>query len=93
MVLEHEIPDGSKIYFGEIAKKKRSFENIASETFYKYGFQEMITPIFSYHQIKSLSSQQLIHLTDKNNYQIAKVRDNIKTNTPTIFILVISYFL
>jgi len=68
MILEHEIPEGSKIYFGDIAKKKRSFENIASDIFYKYNFQEMITPIFSYHQIKSLSSQKLIHLTDRNNF-------------------------
>jgi len=68
MILEHEIPDGSKVYFGKIAKKKREIESIASNIFYKYSFQEMLTPIFSYHQIRSVSSQKLIHMTDKNNY-------------------------
>jgi histidyl-tRNA synthetase len=68
MIFEHEIPEGSKIYFGEIAKLKRRVENIASELFYNNGFEEMITPIFSYHQIKSIPSQQLIHLTDSSNY-------------------------
>ena len=68
MILEHEIPDGSKLYFGKIAKRKREIENIASNIFYKYNFQEMLTPLFSYHQINSLPTQNLIHLSDKNNY-------------------------
>jgi len=68
MILEHEIPDGSKLYFGNIAKRKREMENIASNIFYKHNFQEMLTPIFSYHQINSLPTQNLIHLSDKNNY-------------------------
>ena len=68
MILEHQIPEGSKIYFGEIAKKKREIENLASQLFYENGFEEMITPIFSYHQLKFLPSKNLIHLTDRNNY-------------------------
>jgi len=68
MILEHEIPDGSKLYFGDIAKRKREIENIASDIFYKHNFQEMLTPLFSYHQSNSLPTQNLIHLSDKNNY-------------------------
>ena len=68
MLMEHEIPEGSKLYFGEIAKIKRKIENLASEIFEKNQFQEIILPTFSYHQLKSIASEQLIHLTDRNNY-------------------------
>ena len=30
MILEHEIPNGSKLYFGKAAKFKREIESIAS---------------------------------------------------------------
>ena len=30
MILEHEIPQGSKLYFGDSAKTKRKIESIAS---------------------------------------------------------------
>ena len=68
MLMEHEIPEGSKLYFGEIAKTKRKIENLASEIFEKNQFQEIVLPTFSYHQLKSIASEQLIHLTDRNNY-------------------------
>jgi histidyl-tRNA synthetase len=68
MLMEHEIPEGSKLYFGEIARTKRKIENLASEIFEKNQFQEIVLPSFSYHQLKSLASEQLIHLTDRNNY-------------------------
>lgn len=76
MILEHQIPEGSKIYFGEIAKKKREIENLASQLFYENGFEEMITPIFSYHQLKFLPSKNLIHLTDRNNYPMTLRADS-----------------
>jgi hypothetical protein len=31
MIYEHEIPTGSKLYFGESAKLKRKLENVASD--------------------------------------------------------------
>ena len=68
MLMEHEIPEGSKLYFGEIAKTKRKIENLASEIFEKNQFQEIVLPTFSYHQLKSIASEQLIHLTDRNNH-------------------------
>ncbi len=32
MIFEHEIPSGSRLYFGQSAKIKREIESIASET-------------------------------------------------------------
>ena len=75
-MFEHQIPEGGKIYFGEVAKRKREIENIASQLFYKNSFQEMVTPLFSYHQISSLPHQQLIHLTDKSNNLMNLRADN-----------------
>ena len=46
MIYEHEIPTGSKLYFGESAKLKRSLERVASELFYEAGFEEIVTPFF-----------------------------------------------
>jgi len=31
MILEHEIPNGSRLYFGKTAKKKRELENKVSQ--------------------------------------------------------------
>ena len=41
MILEHEIPNGSKLYFGNSAKVKRRIENVASDILDKNGFEEM----------------------------------------------------
>jgi histidyl-tRNA synthetase len=76
LILEHEIPQGSKIYFGEIAKKKREIERIASEILDAKGFTEIVTPIFSYHQTHSIEPQKLIYLTDNKNYPMTLRADN-----------------
>ncbi len=44
MILEHEIPSGSKLYFGNSAKIKREIEKVASDILSK-GFEEIVTPI------------------------------------------------
>ena len=49
MINEFAIPAGSKLYFGQSAKKKREIEKKAIEIFYQNGFEEISTPIFSYH--------------------------------------------
>jgi len=46
MIFEHEIPTGSKLYFGESAKIKRNIESIASEMLSQRGFEEIVTPLF-----------------------------------------------
>jgi ATP phosphoribosyltransferase regulatory subunit HisZ len=69
MILEHEIPSGSKLYFGKSAKTKRHIENVASEILDKEGYEEIVTPIFSYHQHLSIANErELIRVNDiKNN--------------------------
>ena len=69
MILEHEIPNGSKLYFGKAAKVKREIEKVASDILDANGFEEIVTPIFSYHQHLSISDEkELIRVNDvKNN--------------------------
>jgi len=47
MVYEHEIPSGSKLYFGESAKIKREIEFVSAELLDNLGFEEIVTPLFS----------------------------------------------
>ena len=77
MILEHEIPTGSKLYFGESAKVKRHIENVASEILATNGFQEIVTPIFSYHQHLSIGDQRkLIKVNDAKNNAISLRADS-----------------
>jgi len=77
MILEHEIPQGSKLYFGESAKIKRNIENIASEILYKEGFDEIVTPVFSYHQHLSISDEkELIKINDAKNNSLSLRADS-----------------
>ena len=77
MILEHEIPNGSKLYFGESAKIKRRIENVASEILDTNGFAEIVTPIFSYHQHLSIADErELIRLNDAKNNSISLRADS-----------------
>jgi ATP phosphoribosyltransferase regulatory subunit HisZ len=77
MILEHEIPSGSKLYFGKSAKIKREIEKIASDILYSKGFEEIVTPIFSYHQHKSIADErELIKVNDENNNSISLRADS-----------------
>lgn len=77
MILEHEIPNGTKLYFGESAKIKRRIENIASEILDENGFQEIVTPIFSYHQHLSIADEkELIRVNDAKNNSISLRADS-----------------
>jgi len=77
MILEHEIPNGSKLYFGESAKVKRRIENVASEILDKNGFEEIVTPIFSYHQHLSIADErELIKVNDAKNNSISLRADS-----------------
>lgn len=72
MILEHDIPQGSKLHFGSSARLKRKIENIACEVFYKNNFDEILTPSFMYleHQ-KNFSNRNIIRLSSQNNHQIS----------------------
>ena len=67
---EHEIPNGSRLYFGKNAALKRKIENIASEILLKNDFNEILTPCFSYHQNLGVKSG-LLKFSDPQNNEIA----------------------
>jgi len=77
MILEHEIPNGSKLYFGKSAKIKRKIEQIASEVLDANGYEEIVTPVFSYHQHKSIADEkELIRINDGKNYALSLRADS-----------------
>jgi len=77
LINEFTICDGSKLYFGKVAKKKREIENLAVDIFYQNGFEEIITPSFSYYQnIKD--QKEAIAFNDKNNHRIFLRADSSK---------------
>jgi histidyl-tRNA synthetase len=77
MILEHEIPQGSKLYFGETAKLKRHIESVASDVLYKNGFEEIVTPLFSHHQHHSIADEkELIRINDEKNHNISLRADS-----------------
>ena len=77
MIFEHEIPNGSKLYFGKIAKQKRDLEYTASNFLQAAGFEEIITPNFSYSGHQSIDdSKQLITLNDEANNAVALRADS-----------------
>jgi histidyl-tRNA synthetase len=77
MIFEHEIPSGSKLYFGESAKIKRDIEYVASEMLDNLGFEEIVTPLFSYHQHEYFEDQKpLIRLNDEENNEVTLRADS-----------------
>jgi len=77
MILEHEIPNGSKLYFGKSAKVKREIEKVASHILDSHGFEEIVTPIFSYHQHKSIADEkELVKVNDEKNNPISLRADS-----------------
>lgn len=72
MIFAHEIPEGSKLYFGNNARRKREIEQIASDVLYADGFEEIVVPLFSYHQHESISdAKELIRLGDRDNHKMS----------------------
>ncbi len=77
MIFEHEIPSGSKLYFGKSAKIKRDIESHASNKLESLGFEEIVTPMFSYHLHDSFEDQsQLIKLNDEHNHTVTLRADS-----------------
>ncbi|MEJ2488611.1 MAG: ATP phosphoribosyltransferase regulatory subunit, partial [Sulfurovaceae bacterium] len=82
MIFEHEIPSGSKLYFGKSAKIKREIEAKASTLLEELGFEEIVTPIFSYHQHDAFDDvSELIRLNDAGNHTVTLRADS----TPDVF--------
>lgn len=77
MVFEHEIPEGSRLYFAGTAKTKRFIETKASELLSVSGFEEIVTPLFSYHQHLSISNEwELLRLGDVKNHAMSLRADS-----------------
>ncbi|MDR2905786.1 MAG: ATP phosphoribosyltransferase regulatory subunit [Helicobacteraceae bacterium] len=73
MIGEYEIPSGSKLYFGESARKKRDLESLAVRIFAEFNYEEICTPVFSYHQN---ADGEAIRLADQNNNTVFLRRDS-----------------
>ncbi len=67
MIYEHEIPSESRLYFSSSAKCKRDAENIASKILLDSGYEEIVTPLLSYHQHQSIDENSLIRFSDEKN--------------------------
>ena len=77
MIFEHEIPSGSKLYFGESAKVKREIEFVSAELLDNLGFEEIVTPLFSYHQHEAFEDKKpLVRLNDEENHEVTLRADS-----------------
>ena len=77
MIFEHEIPEGSNLYFAGTAATKRFIENKAAALLSKAGFEEILTPLFSYHQHQSVCDErELIRLNDSENHSMSLRADS-----------------
>ncbi len=77
MIFEHEIPKGSRLYFGAFAKRKRVLENQVCDILESSGFEEILTPNFSYSQHQSIANEKkLIKFSDEQNEQVSLRADS-----------------
>lgn len=77
MVYEHEIPEGSKLYFSQTAKLKREIEHKASTILQDEGFDEIVTPLFSYHQHQCIEDvREVIRVNDTQNHEMTLRADS-----------------
>ena len=71
MIFEHEIPKGSRLYFGKSAKAKRVLENQVCDILENAGFEEILTPNFSYSQHQAIEKEKkLIKFSEEKNEQV-----------------------
>ena len=77
MIFEHEIPAGSHLYFGESARHKRHIESTAAALLAEAGYEEIVTPYFSYQQHANFSDRRpLIRLNDADNHEVSLRADS-----------------
>lgn len=77
MIFEHEIPGGSRLYFGKSAKIKREIETLSANLLIEEGYQEIITPLFSYHQSEVFKdTKELIRVNDSSNHEVTLRADS-----------------
>ena len=72
LILEHEIPKGSRLYFGKTARAKRDIEQKISSVLFNEDFEEIITPNFSFSGHQAIEDEtKLITIADESNNQVA----------------------
>jgi histidyl-tRNA synthetase len=77
MIFAHEIPSGSRLYFGESARLKRSIESKAADLLSAEGYEEIVTPLFSHQQHESFADRRpLIRLNDEYNHEVSLRADS-----------------
>ncbi len=77
MIFEHEIPKGSRLYFGASAKRKRVLENKVCQILDEEQFEEILTPNFSYSQHQAIANEKkLIKFSDEQNEQVSLRADS-----------------
>lgn len=77
MILSHEIPQGSKLYFGKSAKIKRDLENLVSSILYQNHYEEIVTPIFSFLQYqRNAQSRKVVRVNNQYNQPLALRNDS-----------------
>ncbi len=77
MIFEHEIPSGSRLYFGKSAAIKRSIETKAAVLLSSEGYEEIVTPLFSHQQHESFADRSpLIRLNDEANHEVSLRADS-----------------
>jgi len=76
MVYEHEIPSLTRLYFGKSAQLKRKIETVASDILSQQKYEEIVTPLLTYHQHESLDEKELIRFSDSQNHIITLRADS-----------------
>ena len=72
MIALHEIPNGSRLYFGKTAQIKRELESKASRLLTQEGYEEILTPSFTYTQYQEIDNQKdVIRLSGEYNKTLA----------------------
>ncbi len=76
MIYEHDIPNGSKLYFASLARLKREIESVSSQVLYANDFEEIVTPYLSYHQHSFIDEKELLRISDIDNNILALRADS-----------------
>jgi histidyl-tRNA synthetase len=83
MINDYEIPTGCHLYFGASAARKREIENRCVSVLNNEGFDEIVTPIFSYHQTLK-DPKKIISLSDVDNHKLSLRADSAQDVTRLI---------
>ena len=83
-MLRAEIPRGTRIFLPVMAAKKRRLEERLLTVFFRWGFQEIVTPSFEYMDVFTLGlgaayQEQLFKLEERRTGRLLALRPDITT--------------